>query len=674
MRPRRRTTGGRDDERGVVIVMTAFIMVALIVIAAIVVDLGQLRATRRQAQSSTDLAALAAGYYLSGRGSSDALAKPQDACRAALDSVRANVRELPIATTLDCSALPASAEAPACTAVTPTKTVTATGSGPFVLSVQYPVPASAIAESRYAGGVGANDGNPCQRMKVSLRRTNQGYFTGVLGISSLSAGASTVVRGSTGRTGEGVAALLLLERVGCGALQTSGGGSSGAGIYVQSSGANNPGVIVSDSAGVVGAAAPVVCTTNENASGYAIYGTALPAAGGGGPSITAEGSSGGLPGIIGIRSLAVAGRGGAVPVTGISPGPTEAGVISRAAADKKYNLPAANGGAAQIDTIHRTAYLRSTQGAVAASAAGYRVLSGADCNGLDTNVTPVPEAKVFVDCPSAFQAAYAVFPNATEVVFSGKVSVPNNALLALPVAREIYVRGCTSGCTGGGNFAISVAGTMRVNTGGTGTTAVACSTRSGPGAGGSNLNWTRLATLGGPALVTGSISFCQTFAYLGEDVTNYVRRTQTATGAGPENYPVIAGCSVALPCPSDLGGSAKIDISGGSGTADWTAPNQLITQPKAADLAMHPFEDLALWTESNVPSFLKGQGSNRTEGVFFTPNSPMTFSGQATQTQPLNAQFIARALTVSGQGTLNLKPNPADAVITPVAGTATIIR
>jgi hypothetical protein len=103
-------------------------------------------------------------------------------------------------------------------------------------------------------------------------------------------------------------------------------------------------------------------------------------------------------------------------------------------------------------------------------------------------------------------------------------------------------------------------------------------------------------------------------------------------------------------------------------------PNQLSAQPTVADFAANPFEDIALWSESHVDSFLKGQGSNRTEGVFFTPNSATTFTGQATQTQPLNAQFISRSLNVSGQGTLNLKPNPKDSIVVPIAGTSAIIR
>jgi hypothetical protein len=240
--------------------------------------------------------------------------------------------------------------------------------------------------------------------------------------------------------------------------------------------------------------------------------------------------------------------------------------------------------------------------------------------------------------------------------------------------QQIDIRGCTSGCTGGGNYAISVAGELRVNTGGAGTTTPACSTRAGPGAGGTNTNWARLATFGGPIVVTGTVRLCQTFVYAGENQSTYTRRAQSAVLSAPETYPVIAACTAALPCPSDAGGPAAVVMSGGSATADWSAPNQLASQPTIAQLATYPFEDLAVWTESSDPSTVKGQGSNRTEGVFFTPNSSMTFSGQGTQSVPLNAQFISRTLNVSGQGTLSLKPNPADAITTPIPGGLSLIR
>jgi hypothetical protein len=313
--------------------------------------------------------------------------------------------------------------------------------------------------------------------------------------------------------------------------------------------------------------------------------------------------------------------------------------------------------------------------AAQAASAGYTVLSGnASCNGLDTTTTPVTATKVFFDCPNGFTAETVVLPQATTVTFSGNVSVPNNKLLSMPIVQHVYVRGCTSGCSGGNGFSISVAGELRINTGGDGTTAPSCTTRSGPGSGGTNTNWTELATLGGPFLVTNQIRMCQTFVYLGENRSTYLIRTQPAVMTAPENYPAVTECSTDYPCPSDSGGVAAMSVTGGSGSADWTAPNQLSHQPSSSEKATYPFEDLALWTEASTGSFIKGQGASRTEGVFFTPNSAMTFTGQATQSQPLNAQFISRTLNVSGQGTLNLKPSPEDSIQTPLKGTASLIR
>jgi hypothetical protein len=60
--------------------------------------------------------------------------------------------------------------------------------------------------------------------------------------------------------------------------------------------------------------------------------------------------------------------------------------------------------------------------------------------------------------------------------------------------------------------------------------------------------------------------------------------------------------------------------------------------------------------------------------VFFLPNSSVKFTGQATQTQPLNAQFIARRLDVAGQGSLFLRPSKDDAVPTRIPGAISLIR
>ena len=670
MRPRRVRRHG-DGERGAVLVLTGVFMVGLLVVAAIVVDLGQMRSTRRHSQSATDLAALAAGYYLSGRGTSgDAKAEPRAACQAALASIKANVADFPDSASMNCDAFPVQGITPDCTNLTPSKTLVATGSGNYTLAVTYPVTAGQIKDTRFVGD-GKDDGLfICQRMKVSLQAITPTLFAKIMGVNTLQTAASSVMRADTSTLGEGVAALLLLERLNCGSLQISGGGSGGAGVIVRASGPFNPGVIQADSAGTVGP-----CTTNANASGYVVWGTPLPSASGGGPSIRAEDSSAGIPGIIGLYSLNVGGRGGAVEGTGIWPKATGSGIQSRIKADEKYNRSTSTGGHEQIRSIHERAYQRTDWTAATATAQGYRVISGADCRGLDTTVTPVSDVKVFVECGS-FEPDRVIFPNATDVIFTGKVDIANNKLLSLPSAQRVYVRGCY-GCTGtgGNNFSVSVAGELRVNTGGDGTVSTNCADRKGSGAGGSTTNWTEIATLGGPLKVTNQVRLCQTFVYLGESTTTYTRRTVTATGAlSPNSYPAIADCSVKHPCPMNDTGTHSIQITSGSGAVDWSAPNQVSSAANQSDLATYPFEDLALWTEASYLSSIKGQGYSRTEGVFFMPNSPMEFTGQASQQQPLNAQFLARSLNVSGQGTLDLRPNPDDSIVTPLAGDYMLIR
>jgi hypothetical protein len=608
-------------------------------------------------------------------------ADPRGACEAALNSIKANVGDFPASATMNCNSLPATSEAcsPSNVAV-----LVANGSEPYRFEVRYPVPDSLIGDSRFVG-TGANDGlDPCERMQVTLTRTNEPFFAGVMGVESMQVSASSTVRAAMGQSGSGTAALLLLERVGCGVIDSSA--PSGNGIKLLPSDSDNPGVIQVDSAGWVGAGA---CTTNTNADGFVAYGRALSSTGE--PSILAMPAPNGDPGIIGLRSLAVGGRPGHPVPSGISPDPTPSQIMSRVPVDLKYNGEPTDTnplsmGQRQISALHeRSRHLvlkRPSTNAVHRAwleDRGWTILDDSVLPGLcGGDAFEVTGAKVFVDCPGGFSAGTdsfggTRFVDATDVVFNGKVAVPNNTTLALPNARRVYIRGCgpsSPQCNGGNYYSVSVAGELRVNTGGTGLTAPACSTRD------SATNTTELVTYGGPFLAAGSVRLCQTFAYLAQDQDTYVRRTQTQVGMAPENYPAVAACSADLPCPSDTDtGNGYLRLSGGTGsTIDWTAPNQLDVQPDAADLAVHPFEDLAMWTESNQAILIKGQGTSITTGVFFAPNATVDFSGQATQNQPRNAQFIARRLWLSGQGTLVLRPNPADSVQIPLPGGWSLIR
>jgi len=674
MNPARPSRSAHGD-RGAVVVLFALSMVFIFGMVAIVVDLGQLRASRRSNQSVADLAAVAAGYHLSGRGTNPVNPNPRAACEGAINAVQTNVAEF-------APALSQPERATACVSFptttfggcTPAPAPVVITRGDYVLTITYPVPDSEIRDTRFRNGVGAEDGsNPCERMRIALRRTDRSFFAGIFGVEEQRISASTVVRANSSALVDGVAAMLLLERMGCGVLQTSGGGTSGSGAVVQASSPTNPGVIQTDSAGQVGSG---LCTTNQNASGYVIYGTALPAAGGGGPSIRVEPALNGIEGIIAIRAIEVGGRGGAEVPTGLYPAPVGSGINSRQVADNRYNRPVAAGGLAQISTLHNEGRLLVTR---TTAPSGYATLTGSRCDGLDTttDTTFATETHIFVQCAN-FDPDLAVFPAATHLVFTGKISIGNNRFLSLPLAQRVYVRGCP-GCTGGGNYAIDVVGELRVNTLASGTGAdLDCAARPGPGAEPSPpvpfTNTVRLATFDGPFLTSGQVRLCQTSVYLGKDASPYVRQSVEATGIGSPSYPAIAECTPTRPCPSDEGGDGFVDVTGGSGSVDWSAPNQITTPPTLADFATNPFEDLALWAEGSLPSVIKGQGTNRTEGVFFLPNSSFTFTGQATQSQPLNAQFVARRLNISGQGSLFLRPSRDDAIPTRIPGAISLIR
>ena len=678
----RRRRAAERGERGAILLVFVLCITLILVVVAFTIDLGQARFSKRDEQSAADLAALDAGYFLSGRGAGSVpISQPAAACAAAVQSVQRNVAGfapvIPAATiTSKCAALPATSAA--CVAGTP---VTVTFSaGDYVLAIRYPLPTAELDTTGFAGGVGVQDGtDACQRMKVGLAKTDDTAFAGVIGIDELPTAASAVVRSATSSSASQTAALLLLERVGCGSLQTSGGGSSGSGVYVQKSSATNPGIIAADSAGQVGP-----CTTNNNAGGWVIYGTSLPAAGGGGPSITAEPASAAIPGIISIYAKAVGGRAGYTAPTGLSVEPTAGSIASRTVADTKYN-----GANTQITQLHAAAYATTTLTDAQAVTAGYTVVSGTNpCKG-NVPAAALAATKVFVSC-ATFEPEANLFPNATDFVVRGNINLKSNKTLSLPMVQNLTVRGCgVSGCSGGNVYAIQLANnaSLLVNTGDTtipnpttgGTT---CASRKGPGNGGTVTNKVRLATFGGSLSVSGFARLCQTTVYLGENgISTYAKRTVTGVGTAPESYPAIAACTVALPCPKDSAAPFSfVDFGGGSGSADWSAPNQLSADPQTADLAYsasptaNPFEDLALWAESSSASNIKGQGVNTTQGVFFLPNASFLFQGQGTQSQPLNAQFISRSLNVSGQGSLVMRPNPNDSLKVATAGAIALIR
>lgn len=645
--------GGGRDERGSFIVLWAVLMLAMLTMVAIVIDLGAKRSYRRTNKSIADFAALAAGPKL-------AAGAPRTACSNALQNIRVNADRAPLNTITDaeitttCNALAATCPSPL-PGATPSSALAKAPS--HVVTVSYPVLDADIVDPRLAGGSGLDDGaNPCERMRIQIAQTEPTNFAGVIGVSQQTSVASSLVRASTDSSPTQTAALVVLERVECGALTTSGGKGS---VLVIPADATTPGQIHADTEAT---AASPACGGSTNKA-FAVYGTKLvpsaPEGRAGQPSILAEpapsgapaGSCavpvGGVPGILDVVALNTNPARAASDVpTGVCPVPRAGVISSRKPVDEKYN----SGSPGRITAL-RTAAAASPATAAAALAAGYAIfpdpaLPTDSC----TMNTPrvVTAATVYINC-AVLDAVDLTFTGSTFVA-AGTISVGSSAQLHFPVAKRLVVRGCAP--CGNADTGVSNQGTFLFGSTLSSGVPTPCGTGVGVGA-------REIVVLSGP-LKTGSSSFtslCRTFLYMANQASPY----QDTSAA------VSASCADPVtPCPRNGGtnGDGYVTIFG---TIDWSAANEQLTPPDAT----HPYEDLALWTEAGTnasngfDSEIEGASAIKTSGVFFLPNARISFTGQGDLNQVLNAQFIARKLEVSGQGTLKMRADPRNSVQIP---------
>jgi Flp pilus assembly protein TadG len=109
--------------------------------------------------------------------------------------------------------------------------------------------------------------------------------------------------------------------------------------------------------------------------------------------------------------------------------------------------------------------------------------------------------------------------------------------------------------------------------------------------------------------------------------------------------------------------SAVAMAGGNTGSLTWTATNT----------EGHPFDDLALWSDSAIMHEWAGQANLTMSGVFFTPLATVDYAGTAGQNQT-NAQFIADKLNARGQGLLLVAPKIGHAVDFDAAVASTLLR
>jgi hypothetical protein len=724
-------------DHGVITVLFGLILSSMLIVAAIVVDLGMDRATVRSLKTDTDLAAIAGGYFMAGNGQSGDISNPHLACDAILNSVKANVKDFPTTPTANpgngCAHFVD--DAADCDNVTsPMKTVTFTGA-PYVLTVQYPIPDSELTNPLFdnsQGNLDKNDGkSPCARMRITLSRANPAVFSGIIGGGSRTITQTTVFKINAATVGDGVPALLILERLNCNTLSTSGQGgimvsqSGSIGGWIHSDTQALAGATISNATGSYtsncGSPTPTSCTSNT-ANLYSMYATALPGGLGSGPAVVAQdNTSSGADGIISTyaASPSVNGAIGCEINTGINHATTGNPIVSRSPVDKRYNL-GTNPYGENITGLHARGYglAASTTAPAGYQAFGFAsttILPNADVTGAacSANNKIYTAPKVWINCPAAsggFTGQNVVFTG-TDFIFTGPITA--KGFLAFPNAKEIFVRGSGGSGTGlnvpsGGRLSVNTrAGQCDALADATSTTGpkpfdcsfstfmtaafvngatdamaipsngansqwpyVECLKQmNGPGGGGDPLTNSNHTTL---AMFSGSFDIQNAEANLCQ--------TFVYMGANTPAYAKAAmmsggNCSASLPCPSGTTNSLLFTLNSGSaGPVQWTSP---LLNPKGPSTAS-PFDDLALWTEgsstTSAPCYIKGQGQVASSGIFFMPSCPFSYGGQAASNNPVNAQFIVRTLTMAGQGILFLKPNPDQSIQVPHPGGPEFIR
>lgn len=660
----------RGDEGATVIIFTLMTL-PLLILTALVIDLGLARVTSERLKATSDMAAVAAGFFLAGDGSASPVSNPMLACSAAFTSMKANLPDLPAAATLSptCASNFTDNAVTCVDGLSAKHTSTSQGSGAYTVRIEYPLPASDIADERLLGSAGVQDGSSsCARMRVSVERKNPPVFGSVIGNKGLILKGSSVVKAGLSPNGVAAPAILLLERSNCGTLVTTGQGA------VKVKGAvTSGGWIHSDSAGGgVGSLPGNNCQGGASCNGnnFTIAGSALPS---GAKSIVAEtNGSSDTPGKIATYALAprINGAGGCNYPAGLNVAPTADPLVARTPVDLRYNSEFNQTGMT-ISSLHAAGYAATTGG----PPAGYGVVAGSAC-GQDNTVWQA--ANVYIQCAGGFTGKNVVF-RASNVILTGPLSVAGG-YVAFPNVRQLYVRGCPT-CAEA--IKMSSNGLLSINSGeavnGKWSLVGTLNLAADGVAGGAPANWptvnciadrsfapnpTTLASFGGAFVVqNATANICQTFTYLGTNTPTYVQASATVGG----------NCTTSFPCPSATPPTAPVFAvnSGSSPAVSWTAPYQNLSGTSVAS----PFDGLLVWTEGGGSACsIAGQGALSTSGVFFMPNCNFTYAGQADGNIPLAAQFIVRTLTMSGQGVLSLQPDSKHSIAVSSPGTVQLVR
>ncbi|MCO8126335.1 pilus assembly protein TadG-related protein [Acidimicrobiia bacterium EGI L10123] len=674
----------RRGERGAFLLIFALSLTVILIIVAMTVDLGQARSSKRDEQQLADLASLSAGREMAGYGATSGgtvVSRPQDACKAAMASIRTNATGFnPTNAQIDaaCSTFPMTIAG--CTATTPLPSNATVIDDPYAVTVRWPIPPEEIEDPRFSGD-GLNDGtDQCQRMRIAVQRVDDTAFAGVIGVGSLTTSANAVIRSTLDNDNKIIPAFLILERSDCDALGTSANGADVGGIQILGiPSTDQPGTIHVDTTANSG------CNGNA-ANSVAVYGKPLSS---GGPSIHLHPSpSTGVEGLLYVVATSNAAK--EVP-GGVNATPQPGDVVSRVPVDEEFNSTA---NPAVTDLHSRARAAASITVSSDTVGDGWKRLD-CDLNAFDDADTDAANwyirCDTYDDTTGRIDDVASVLGTPNRIVFDGDVKVPNGQSLSFTTAAigdvaEVTIRGKLSVAGGidfgtrveriyvGGidgydnsmknssSFTVANTGSVRIRSNSLPTLAVGGSVNTVCPTGAQS-GWAELAIFGddGPNLDSaGNMAMCNTMVYTAGDTLSSGYQVQQTINGG--------NCSTDEPCPKKTGNIADAGRLEFNGVVDWTAPNTTSGVPPSP----RGLEDLLFWSEGSGTTDLKAGAKVVTQGIFFGPSMNVEFRSPAVSS-PRNAQFIARRLR-QNQGTLYMLPNPNDSTPIPAPGSFSIIR
>lgn len=607
-----------NSERGASVIMLALTLFLLIGSAALAVDIGATWLDRSADQKVTDSASAA--------GSLEALKSgPRAACETALAYVAANTDEIPSIDSSECAT-----QFSATCAVGNVEDLSVEV-GRYVITVTHPVDnGNELMTSGIVGGTPQplvpEDGKECSRVAVEMSATRRSMFAQVLGFAQGRTTVHTVATASTGFDSNSPINLLVLDRHRCNSIRAEGNGGIIVDAVVDPDGGGEgipglvQGVLAADSNGSIGCGSEGVIHLQ-----------------GSGSMIRADGPEG-CP-----NQDFPPPFGGTGTVSGFAKGHGCGKIETFAAGTPGCNLPACSRNGGNED---------------------YRPTP------FPSKMTK-PKTRAPVDHQYNCKADYTSIP--ADISW---------ATHALTVANEQDIPGCTNPA------ATHIDDLIRE----------ARQTGTPPGF----TNWapTRSCTPSGTTDVpTGNWYInCPTFGISGNSTVVRIRGNVVFQGsitmgsasrleiintaANPGFAFLRPGGVLSKAGQSHLAfdetmvyasKSARISLSGGSGSLRWIAPNS------------GRFEDLALWSDFVTPentncSFTPtncnnwaGQATLRMEGVFFMPLATADYSGSSGQNQT-DAQWIADKLVARGSGTLTVAPSEGRQVLFPSDPGTVLIR